>query len=41
MRRVARGCLVFFGVHNQELNASWWLHDYFPATGRLAAGQIH
>jgi SAM-dependent methyltransferase len=41
MRRVASGCLVFFGGHNRKLNTSWWLHDYFPATHRLVAGRTY
>ena len=41
MRRVARGPVVLFGGHNQELNTSWWLHDYFPATHRLVSGRTY
>ncbi len=39
MRRVARGPVVLFGGSDRELNTSWWLHDYFPATRALVAGR--
>jgi hypothetical protein len=39
MRRVARGPVVLFGGSDPELNTSWWLHDYFPATRRLVHGR--
>jgi SAM-dependent methyltransferase len=41
MRRVARGSLIFFGGHNRNLNTSWWLHDYFPATHRLVSARTY
>jgi SAM-dependent methyltransferase len=38
MRRVARGPVVLF-VRDPRAVPSWWLHDYFPATRRLAASR--
>jgi hypothetical protein len=35
MRRVTRGPVVLFGGNDRDLNTSWWLHDYFPATRKL------
>ena len=40
VRRVTRGPVVMFTGLDRELNTSWWLHDYFPATKRLVAGRI-
>jgi len=39
MRRVSRGPAVLFGGNERDLNTSWWLHDYFPATRRLVFGR--
>lgn len=39
MRRVSRGPVVLFGGSERDLNTSWWLHDYFPATRRLVFGR--
>jgi SAM-dependent methyltransferase len=39
MRRVSRGPVVLFGGSERDLNTSWWLHDYFPATRRLVVGR--
>jgi SAM-dependent methyltransferase len=39
MRRVSRGPVVLFGGNERDLNTSWWLHDYFPATRRLVFGR--
>jgi SAM-dependent methyltransferase len=41
MRRVARGPLVFFGGHNPQPDASWWLHRYFPAAHRLVSARTY
>jgi len=35
MRRVTRGPVVLFCGCDRDLNTSWWLHDYFPATRKL------
>lgn len=40
-RRVARGPVVLSGGCDRELNTSWWLHDYFPATRALVAGRTY
>jgi SAM-dependent methyltransferase len=40
VRRVTRGAVVMFTGFDRELNTSWWLHDYFPASRRLVAGRI-
>jgi hypothetical protein len=36
---VSRGPVVLFGGNERDLNTSWWLHDYFPATRRLVFGR--
>jgi SAM-dependent methyltransferase len=41
LRRVARGPVVMFGGCEPELNTSWWLHDYFPATRRLVFARTY
>jgi len=41
LRRVARGPVVLFGGCEPELNTSWWLHDYFPATRRLVFARTY
>jgi SAM-dependent methyltransferase len=41
MRRVSRGPVVLFGGTDRDLNTSWWLHDYFPATRRLVSGRTY
>jgi SAM-dependent methyltransferase len=38
MRRVARGPVVLF-VRDPRAVPWWWLHHYFPATGRLEASR--
>jgi SAM-dependent methyltransferase len=38
MRRVARERVVLFGRWPERVSF-WWLHHYFPATGRLEAGR--
>ncbi len=41
LRRVSRGPVVLFGVFDRQLNTSWWLHDYFPATRALVSGRTY
>ena len=38
MRRVSRGPVVLF-MRDSQVVRSWWLHHYFPATGRLEASR--
>jgi hypothetical protein len=38
MRRVTHGPVVLF-VRDPRAAPAWWLHDYFPATGRLEASR--
>jgi hypothetical protein len=33
--------VVLFGGCEPELNSSWWLHDYFPATRRLVFARTY
>ena len=41
MRRVSRGPVVLFGGTDRDLNTSWWLHDYFPATRTLVSERTY
>jgi SAM-dependent methyltransferase len=41
LRRVSRGPVVLFGGFDRQLNTSWWLHDYFPATRALVSGRTY
>ena len=38
LRRVASGPVVLF-ARDPHAAPAWWLHQYFPATGRLEAGR--